>query len=340
MRTLILASLLGGAAAWSTTALYAEPPAADEDSTAAAPADEGGDVASAPADRPADVERPSRDDDRPRGEFRRGRRGPDDERPFRGRGPDGDFGPRGGRGPDGEFGPPPDRDAEFGPPGERRRRGPEGDQEGRPFPPDRGRDGFAGPPFGGPPRDFVPPILHALDADGDRVISADEIAKAADALKTLDKNSDGKLTADELRPDFARRGPDDDIGPPFRGGRGPRFGRGGEGFGTPEGKGPPPDDRRGFGRRGDNGPPPDEFGGGRRSVGPRDEGHGELRRGDGRRHGPPHGDPGPDGAHHRRRHGGDAERGPHRGPPRDDADTAPKSAPQETEEDAPADTQA
>lgn len=34
----------------------------------------------------------------------------------------------------------------------------------------------------------------------DGVISADEIANAPAALKTLDKNNDGQLTQDELRP--------------------------------------------------------------------------------------------------------------------------------------------
>ena len=46
----------------------------------------------------------------------------------------------------------------------------------------------------------IPPVVAALDANHDGVIDADEIANAAAALKTLDKNSDGKLTQDELRP--------------------------------------------------------------------------------------------------------------------------------------------
>ena len=36
--------------------------------------------------------------------------------------------------------------------------------------------------------------------NGDGIFDADEIAKAAESLKTLDKNGDGKLTADELHP--------------------------------------------------------------------------------------------------------------------------------------------
>ena len=55
-----------------------------------------------------------------------------------------------------------------------------------------------GPPPGGhrPP----PPVLLALDANHDGVIDAGEIANASVALKALDKNGDGKLTSDELRP--------------------------------------------------------------------------------------------------------------------------------------------
>jgi Ca2+-binding EF-hand superfamily protein len=41
----------------------------------------------------------------------------------------------------------------------------------------------------------------ALDADGDGEISASEIDGAVAALKKLDKNSDGKLTMDELMPE-------------------------------------------------------------------------------------------------------------------------------------------
>jgi EF hand len=44
------------------------------------------------------------------------------------------------------------------------------------------------------------PLMMALDANHDGVIDAAEIANAPAALKTLDKNGDGKLTQDELRP--------------------------------------------------------------------------------------------------------------------------------------------
>jgi len=47
---------------------------------------------------------------------------------------------------------------------------------------------------------FAPPIVAALDADGDGIISAAEIANAPAALKTLDRNGDGQLSGDELFP--------------------------------------------------------------------------------------------------------------------------------------------
>jgi Ca2+-binding EF-hand superfamily protein len=50
------------------------------------------------------------------------------------------------------------------------------------------------------------PIFAALDTNHDNVIDADEIANAASSLKKLDKNNDGKLTEDEVRPNFPGRG--------------------------------------------------------------------------------------------------------------------------------------
>ncbi len=56
-----------------------------------------------------------------------------------------------------------------------------------------------GPPPGGePPRPFRMPLMSALDADKDGTLSAEEIAQASEALKKLDKNSDGQLTREEL----------------------------------------------------------------------------------------------------------------------------------------------
>ena len=42
------------------------------------------------------------------------------------------------------------------------------------------------------------PVLAALDSDRDTIISPNEIANASAALKTLDRNHDGRLTLDEI----------------------------------------------------------------------------------------------------------------------------------------------
>jgi hypothetical protein len=81
----------------------------------------------------------------------------------------------------------------------------------------------------------LPPIVAALDANHDGIIDATEIANASQALKTLDKNGDGQLTRDELRP------------PPPPPGEGP------EGAGGPP-DGPPPGEAGPDG--GNGGPPP------------------------------------------------------------------------------------
>jgi hypothetical protein len=62
-----------------------------------------------------------------------------------------------------------------------------------------------------------PPIIATLDANHDGVIDADEIANASAALLKLDKNGDGKLTPDELRPPRPMDGdaPDHQGPPPF-----------------------------------------------------------------------------------------------------------------------------
>lgn len=92
-----------------------------------------------------------------------------------------------------------------------------------------------GRPEGGPPPEHRDPLRAALDANHDFALDADEIAKAPDALRKLDRNGDGKLDRLEMRPP---------AGP----GRGPE-GRG------PEGRGP---GDRGF----EGGPPrPGDFGG-------------------------------------------------------------------------------
>ncbi len=59
-----------------------------------------------------------------------------------------------------------------------------------------GSPGGPGGP-GGPPQI---PFMQALDLNSDGAIDQDEIALAADSLKTLDKDKDGKLTMQELMP--------------------------------------------------------------------------------------------------------------------------------------------
>ena len=69
------------------------------------------------------------------------------------------------------------------------------------------QDGSTPPRVQRPP---PPPIIVALDVNKDGVIDATEIANAPTALKSLDKNGDGQLTADEYQPQC---GPP----PPFEG---------------------------------------------------------------------------------------------------------------------------
>jgi len=49
------------------------------------------------------------------------------------------------------------------------------------------------------------PLFATLDANTNGVIDAGEISQAPAALRTLDKNGDGKLTQEELRPNPAAR---------------------------------------------------------------------------------------------------------------------------------------
>lgn len=74
---------------------------------------------------------------------------------------------------------------------------PRPNREGRPGGPDDRPRG----PGQGPGRDgFRPPLMAALDADNDGILSQEEIANASKALLTLDKNKDGQVTPDEYRP--------------------------------------------------------------------------------------------------------------------------------------------
>jgi len=61
------------------------------------------------------------------------------------------------------------------------------------------------------------PLLGLFDTNHDGVIDATEIANAPAVLKALDKNGDGQLTADELRPPRPKGdkgGPGGDMPPP------------------------------------------------------------------------------------------------------------------------------
>ncbi|MEW6307306.1 MAG: EF-hand domain-containing protein [Verrucomicrobiota bacterium] len=89
--------------------------------------------------------------------------------------------------------------------------------------------------------------MTALDVNNDGAIDESELAGAVTALKTLDRNKDGRLSADEIRP----------LGAPPGGGRGPggpggfQGGPGGPGgFGGQGGPGGP----GGFGPGGAGGP--------------------------------------------------------------------------------------
>ena len=76
----------------------------------------------------------------------------------------------------------------------------------------------------------VPPVIAALDANGDGVIDTVEISNAVAALAKLDANGDGNLSGDELHPARPEGGPGD---------RGHRGGPGGKGAGKRRGPGGP-----------------------------------------------------------------------------------------------------
>jgi hypothetical protein len=113
------------------------------------------------------------------------------------------------------------------------------DDDRPPQRPPQGRDGAPG--FDGPRP--IPPLMAALDANHDGVIDESEIKNASEALRKLDKNGDGKLTLDELRP--RRSDGAGDAAPPPEGNgdrvapRNDRNGDGGNGSRPPR-RGPRP----------------------------------------------------------------------------------------------------
>jgi len=103
----------------------------------------------------------------------------------------------------------------------------------KPEKPETGDNDDKDEPQGPPPgkRMPMPPVIAALDVDHDGTISAKELENAPDSLKELDKNGDGELSPEELRP----------HGPPPQGGDRPK--RGGSGGRRPPQ--PPPGEDRG-----------------------------------------------------------------------------------------------
>jgi len=74
-------------------------------------------------------------------------------------------------------------------------------EEMRPPKPDGGDAPDASVPKGPPPgMRPPPPVIAALDADGDGTISAEELKAAPESLKELDENGDGELSPEELHP--------------------------------------------------------------------------------------------------------------------------------------------
>ncbi|TWU59266.1 EF hand [Rubripirellula tenax] len=136
------------------------------------------------------------------------------------------------------------------PPGGRPGQG-SGRQGGGPGGPGGGR----GQGMGGSGAQQMPPLLRIFDADGDGELSSKEIDAAASALRKLDQNRDGRLTAEEFRPTGQPDSQGEGRGGPrgaMQGGQpgGGRPGGGPVGGGAPGG-GRPGGDAAGGGRGGD-----------------------------------------------------------------------------------------
>lgn len=104
--------------------------------------------------------------------------------------------------------------------------------------PPGGRGGPGGGPPSGGPQGNGPgeAVLQALDADGNHEVSAEEIANAPAALKTLDVNGDGKLSDADVSHARGNRENRNNRGQNNRNraGRSPSSEREGRGQGGPE----------------------------------------------------------------------------------------------------------
>ncbi len=94
--------------------------------------------------------------------------------------------------------------------------------------------GPRGPGMQGGGQRGVMPLIEALDLNKDGTIDTEELGKAVESLKKLDKNGDGKLTSEEYRM------------PRMGGGGGQGMQRQGQGGGFPGGEGRPGGQGQGF----------------------------------------------------------------------------------------------
>lgn len=91
--------------------------------------------------------------------------------------------------------------------------------------PAAGTDGAVDPALPPPPPPGGP-LMRILDTDDSRDLSAEEIAAAPEVLQSLDKNGDGKLNAEDLRPPMPPVGEQAAPRRGAQGGPGPRPGIG------------------------------------------------------------------------------------------------------------------